>query len=184
MSTRVWQLLLLPSPPSAPLRPLRPPPLPPSLPPPLGVVNPSTAAAGPPVLQVATDVDLLPGEELCISYIEIQQPRSARRSELHSCYCFDCACPRCTREAAEGGEKLSYAASAKGRVQRTKREQRELRAQRHTAKVASSGDGSRAGKAVGHAGHAGCGGADSGADSQYDGAQRVKSAEPWFASLA
>jgi len=49
------------------------------------------------------------GEELCISYIDLEPPRSARRAELLKCFHFHCQCTRCEREAVAGSGKSSYA---------------------------------------------------------------------------
>ena len=92
-------------------------------------------------MQVTAETELARGEELCISYIDVNRPRAARRAELRNCYCFECGCSRCVREegTAEHRDKLSYAGSSTaGRVQRTKREQRALREQRNAAKAGIS----------------------------------------------
>ena len=56
------------------------------------------------------------GEELSISYTDVNQPLAARRKALKDLYHFECGCARCVMEAdaggaggtARGGEKLRY----------------------------------------------------------------------------
>ena len=47
--------------------------------------------------------DLAPGEELCINYVDLDQPRQLRNADLRH-YGFECTCERCAgEEAAEAG---------------------------------------------------------------------------------
>ncbi|KXX81306.1 SET domain-containing protein 5 [Madurella mycetomatis] len=48
--------------------------------------------------------DILPGEELTVSYVDVIQPSSIRQSRLHSGWSFACTCPRCTLEGHLLGE--------------------------------------------------------------------------------
>ena len=45
--------------------------------------------------------DIMPGEELCISYIHEADPVLQRRAELKAEWYFDCACIRCQGELKE-----------------------------------------------------------------------------------
>lgn len=143
-------------------------------------------------MQVTTETELARGEELCISYIDVNRPRAARRAELRNCYCFECGCPRCVREegVAEQRDKLSYAGSSNaGKMQRTKREQRALREQRNAAKAggtkARGGEEQRSGEGQGGAGG---GTKDEELELIHDVSAPATPAkaqkEPWFASLA
>ena len=42
--------------------------------------------------------DIMPGEEICIAYIDVDDPVLQRRTELKMEWYFDCACARCRRE--------------------------------------------------------------------------------------
>ncbi|GAB1316967.1 SET domain-containing protein 5 [Madurella fahalii] len=42
--------------------------------------------------------DILPGEELTVSYVDVIQPSSVRQARLNSGWSFNCTCPRCTLE--------------------------------------------------------------------------------------
>ena len=42
--------------------------------------------------------DVMPGEEMCIAYIDVNDPVLQRRAELKGEWYFDCACSRCQRE--------------------------------------------------------------------------------------
>lgn len=42
--------------------------------------------------------DIMPGEEMCIAYIDVDDPVLQRRTELKKEWYFDCACARCKRE--------------------------------------------------------------------------------------
>ena len=54
------------------------------------------------------------GEELLISYIDVNRPSSARRNYLKKFYKFDCKCPLCLEEAQGGShKKYSYERSQK-----------------------------------------------------------------------
>lgn len=70
--------------------------------------------------------DVAVGEEVTISYIDENRPRSARRENLLSSYHFHCACARCEAEAEAGGAKYSYARSVNnhGRKGAKKREEK------------------------------------------------------------
>jgi hypothetical protein len=49
-----------------------------------------------------------PGEEVCISYIGLAQPRSARQNALRTSYFFECSCVACT-EAADDDDEVTLA---------------------------------------------------------------------------
>lgn len=62
-----------------------------------------------------TTHDVAEGEEVCIRYIDVEKPTSARRSELLSHYHFTCMCPLCTSSDAsasssngKGGQRTKY----------------------------------------------------------------------------
>lgn len=63
----------------------------------------------PPTRKVRTCENVGCGEELCHSYIELCQPTSSRRKQLHARYGFECSCERCQRGLREGGEDLDEA---------------------------------------------------------------------------
>jgi SET and MYND domain-containing protein len=46
--------------------------------------------------------DIAAGEELRITYIDSTVPVAERRETLRFGYGFDCACPACTEELADG----------------------------------------------------------------------------------
>ncbi|TLD16173.1 uncharacterized protein PgNI_00220 [Pyricularia grisea] len=48
--------------------------------------------------------DIMPGEELTVSYIDPVQTRAARQSRLRKDWGFSCSCQRCTSEAHLGAE--------------------------------------------------------------------------------
>ncbi|KAF8622301.1 hypothetical protein AX15_007112 [Amanita polypyramis BW_CC] len=56
--------------------------------------------------------DVMPGEELCISYIHEADPVPQRRAELKEEWYFDCTCGRCQREFKELEMDIQLAASA------------------------------------------------------------------------
>ena len=59
--------------------------------------------------------DIAVGEELSITYITMNQPKTARISELQDIYFFVCSCIRCVADLSKDGktkEKLSYQRSA------------------------------------------------------------------------
>ncbi|KAL1529541.1 hypothetical protein AB1Y20_000486 [Prymnesium parvum] len=60
-------------------------------------------------LQVRTCTDVLRGDELCHSYIELCQPTALRREELRSRYGFECACARCCNGLFVDGEDVDAA---------------------------------------------------------------------------
>ena len=87
-------------------------------------------------LHVTVDEAVEAGDELTISYCDLLQPYAARQRYLRKAYHFDCACERCTAEAAGDREaaaavKLSYS-SGGGTKQpaRSKKERRERREER------------------------------------------------------
>ena len=53
------------------------------------------------------------GEELCISYCDVHQPRDVRRATLRH-YGFECACVRCAR--GDSDEEELEGAAATGAV--------------------------------------------------------------------
>lgn len=91
-------------------------------------------SAGALSLEVIADETVSAGDELCISYCDIQQPLAQRQKMLHRAYHFECSCDRCTSEAAPHGAKpakLSY--NSRGGSKKppaTKRERRERREER------------------------------------------------------
>ncbi len=97
-----------------------------------------SVSAGATTLEVVTDEAVRAGQELCISYIDLQQPVSARQKLLSRHYHFACACERCSGERTPGGAKaagakLSYHSSSHGgpkKLPPTKREKRDRREQR------------------------------------------------------
>ena len=65
-------------------------------------------------LEVVTLRDVAEGEELSISYIDVNRPSSARQKYLQKFYKFDCKCPLCLEEAQSGSQKkYSYERSQK-----------------------------------------------------------------------
>lgn len=74
--------------------------------------------------------DVQAGQELCISYIDLEPPRSSRRSELQKYFRFDCVCSRCQRESAEGSGKSSYRTAAPSKNTAPKRRGRKARISR------------------------------------------------------
>lgn len=91
-----------------------------------------SVSAGARTLEVVLDEDVAAGEELCISYIDTQQPRAARQKALRAHYHFTCVCARCAAEGGPGGSaKLSYSSGGgPPKPQRSKRERRERREQK------------------------------------------------------
>lgn len=79
---------------------------------------------------VFTQADVQTGEELCISYIDLEPPRASRRSELLKFFHFDCECSRCRREYLEGSGKSSYKAAAPPKNTAPKRRGRKARISR------------------------------------------------------
>lgn len=47
--------------------------------------------------------EVAPGEELCISYVDLAAPAVIRKRELQEGYYFDCRCSRCNTAATPGG---------------------------------------------------------------------------------
>ena len=73
-----------------------------------------------PVLFVVADAEIRQGNELTISYIDTNQPRSARQTFLKQHYHFACQCQRCEAESVAGGKvKVTYAKS-KNHTQKSK----------------------------------------------------------------
>ncbi|KAK9811310.1 hypothetical protein WJX72_001575 [[Myrmecia] bisecta] len=60
---------------------------------------------------VTAQQDVKAGEELTISYIDLELPRSARREALKAGFFFDCNCSRCASELMDGSAKCTYARS-------------------------------------------------------------------------
>jgi hypothetical protein len=56
---------------------------------------PSTGDRKLPVVEFRAIRDVQQGEELCYSYVDLYQPREARRSQLEKAYLFRCDCARC-----------------------------------------------------------------------------------------
>jgi hypothetical protein len=54
-----------------------------------------------PALVVRAVRDIAAGEEVCIAYVELFQPRAARQEELRELYLFACACARCRDDSAD-----------------------------------------------------------------------------------
>jgi len=49
------------------------------------------------------------GEEICLSYIDTDLPRSERQKRLKQMFFFDCGCPRCVEEQSnKAGQKYSF----------------------------------------------------------------------------
>ncbi|KJE92016.1 hypothetical protein CAOG_03053 [Capsaspora owczarzaki ATCC 30864] len=76
------------------------------------------------LLSIATRRPIAAGEELSISYIDVNAPCRTRQHELLDSYHFQCSCTRCVRELAahsagsksrdkEEREKITYSKSAK-----------------------------------------------------------------------
>lgn len=72
--------------------------------------------------------DVAVGEEVTISYIDENRPRSARRENLLSSYHFNCACVRCEAEAEAGPIKYSYSRSVNNHARKGAKK-RETRAE-------------------------------------------------------
>ena len=115
-----------------------------------------SVSAGTKALEVVTDEAVRAGDELCISYIDLHQPASARQKALSRHYHFACTCERCAAERTRGrdrpaSEKLSYHASSHGGPKKppTKREKRERREQRTATAAASNGGSGRGGRQAG-----------------------------------
>jgi len=110
-----------------------------------------SVSAGASTLEVVVDEMVHAGQELCISYIDLQQPVSARQKALSRHYHFVCECERCTEERSPAAGKaatsrLSYHNASHGGPKKqppTKREKRDRREQRAmtTSTTASSGSG-------------------------------------------
>jgi len=59
-----------------------------------------------------TTRDIMPGEEVSIAYIDLNDTVLQRRAELKGEWYFDCACSRCQRELEITGEDTESAVSA------------------------------------------------------------------------
>ncbi len=55
------------------------------------------------------------GTEASISYIDLDLPVGARRSELQRCFNFLCQCPKCMQEVENGSAKVSWSRSVSAR---------------------------------------------------------------------
>ena len=78
-----------------------------------------------PILFIVAEADIAKGEEVTISYIDTNQPRSARQTFLKQHYHFACLCQRCLQEQGAGGKiKVTYAKSKnhtqKGKIPKKK----------------------------------------------------------------
>ena len=76
-------------------------------------------------LFVRTTRDLRAGDEICLSYVDLQLPVEARRRKLKRLFFFDCRCARCTRElaalaAAGAGSRSSQGANKRKREKKTR----------------------------------------------------------------
>lgn len=74
------------------------------------------APGQPPRIQVRAISPLRAGQELCNSYIDVGQPRTARRSELRDGYCFECECDLCTSDPKKEPEEAVFRRLAKAKV--------------------------------------------------------------------
>lgn len=64
-----------------------------------GVGGGPASGGGKPAVKIRAIRALRPGEEVCISYIGLAQPASARQKALRSSYYFECDCPSCEAAA-------------------------------------------------------------------------------------
>ncbi|KAL1731318.1 hypothetical protein EV714DRAFT_208942 [Schizophyllum commune] len=55
-------------------------------------------------LQFVTTRDVAPGEELCISYVDVQDTKASRAAQFAQHWNFVCGCARCRGEKSEGYE--------------------------------------------------------------------------------
>ena len=90
------------------------------------------------ILSFQTTREVAAGEELCISYIDTNLPRSSRQYELKSVYSFDCLCERCVQEgeSPRTAGKMSYAKSSRGRTQQQPHTNRSTK-QKHQQRLAA-----------------------------------------------
>eukprot|EP01116_Phalansterium_solitarium_P015949 TRINITY_DN3594_c0_g1_i2.p1 TRINITY_DN3594_c0_g1~~TRINITY_DN3594_c0_g1_i2.p1 ORF type:complete len:425 (+),score=96.00 TRINITY_DN3594_c0_g1_i2:59-1333(+) len=65
-------------------------------------------------VRIRTLCDIAPGDELTISYIELNQSRAERQKDLGGNYFFDCDCDRCERELVT--ESAAVIVSPKARM--------------------------------------------------------------------
>lgn len=74
------------------------------------------ATSGVDTMLIETQEAVAEGDELTIAYVDVNLPRGARQKHLRACYHFDCACPRCVREASASAprQKLSYQQKRRG----------------------------------------------------------------------
>uniref|UniRef100_A0A7S1X866 SET domain-containing protein n=1 Tax=Tetraselmis chuii TaxID=63592 RepID=A0A7S1X866_9CHLO len=78
--------------------------------------------------QVVAIVPICAGDELCLSYIDTDLPRSERRKQLNRMFFFDCDCPRCAEEqCGKGSQKYSFLRSATTRDTKPKLRGRKAR---------------------------------------------------------
>ena len=64
------------------------------------------------VAGVVADEGIPAGTEVCVSYVDLGAPLSARRKALRRMFFFDCTCPRCVDEAASGSAKQCWGGGA------------------------------------------------------------------------
>lgn len=57
-------------------------------------------------MQFFTSRDVLPGEELCISYVDGDGPLKERREQLEAEWFFLCRCTKCVRDM--GGDDSAH----------------------------------------------------------------------------
>ena len=55
-------------------------------------------------LQFVATRDVVPGEELCISYVDTRDSRASRAAQFAQHWNFVCGCARCRGEKVEGYE--------------------------------------------------------------------------------
>ena len=102
-----------------------------------------SVSAGVHTLEVCLDEQVEPGTELTISYCDLLQPHAARQRHLRKAYHFDCACERCTAEAAgDKSQQLKLSYSSGGGSKQPPRSKRERRERREERKAPSTGEGS------------------------------------------
>ena len=88
-------------------------------------------------IQLKTLRDVAVGDEVTISYIDENRPRSARRDNLASSYHFNCTCSRCTEEAESGSAKYSYSRSVNNHARKGAKK-RELQAGKKKADASAA----------------------------------------------
>eukprot|EP01119_Soliformovum_irregulare_P026074 TRINITY_DN9823_c0_g1_i1.p1 TRINITY_DN9823_c0_g1~~TRINITY_DN9823_c0_g1_i1.p1 ORF type:complete len:296 (-),score=70.38 TRINITY_DN9823_c0_g1_i1:17-904(-) len=79
-----------------------------------------------PLLSILTFQDIKQGEELCISYIDTNLPRSSRRERLLRDFRFLCTCQKCLEEKdANSKENRQYNSSKNSKPNRPKKPKKE-----------------------------------------------------------